>query len=805
MAAQLTEDPIIKITLTDNSVFDEDTHAYVCDGFILTKGLLQPNKFEFTLRKESLTVEPADITFELRKKLLAAMVEVKLQARRSEGEEMKEYTVEDFFYGYIQNIRVYRENGGAVKFKCTAYSPDAKMKHHPANKTYIDCGLLGVVSSVTSYNAFEHMAHYDKKEGKYDKQNNCLETEINLSHTSSQSERMPYTVQYHESPYDFLKRLAKRYAEFMYYEDRKFHFGAMKELPEIHLHTGSDLAEYTYEMNMNDHNGIVFTKYDTFRGTRRCAGFQKKGDGNQNANVQPSVVDDDNYQNEMALSAFETASDYFGDYENSLVELGAQPLFDENVEKMKDGAENKYWYQYQRANLDRYIMSDSFICKGKADRVDLKLGSVLVIEDDAKTGAEKEEKVEHKPLKVVDLIYYWNKEKNNLDVKNWFKAIPQDAKVPPYLERDKDGFLVYGDFDVYPKSGPQYGNVVDNRDPEHLGRVRVALGWQLVAVFIANADNYKDWDYIRDTFNVTPWIWVVSPYQGHNHGSLAIPEIGDMVLVGFENNNVERPYVMGARYCKPFGEMNSEWSRFESNNVKGFRSRSGHTIEIIDKDGDVKDDQEDFKRGGRIHIYDARTHAYDILFDTDQKLIKMVSKGNIELEADNDIVLHAENDIKVYAGNDFNRTVLNNSTEYTNKDSAVNVGNDRRIVVNHNINQSSGNDTTIMSSNDMSLDAGYDMHAHTKNYTSLSFDGDLTMLLQGEETTVKKKDVNIAVEGQQTLAVKKQLSVNAEEIVENASKALSEYSQDHNIKAMKSVKINAAASIDLKAPTIKEN
>lgn len=805
MAAQLTGDPIIKITLTSNEVFDEVAPGYVCDKFRLTKGLLVPNKFEFILRKESLAVEPSDLTFELRKKLLAAMVEVKLQARRHEGEEMKEYEVEDFFYGYIQNIQVFRENGGAVKFKCTAYSPDAKMKHHPANNTYIDTGLLGIVSAVTSFNAFEHMAHYDKKEGKYDTQNNCLETEFNLSHDSSNSERIPYTVQYNESPYDFLKRLAKRYAEFMYYENRKFRFGAMKELDEIHLHTGSDLAEYFYEMNMNDHNGIVFTKFDTFRGQRRCTGFQKRGDGNQNATVQPSKVDEDDYQNEMALSAYETASDYFGDYANSLVELGAQPLFDENVEELEDSVENKKWYQYQRMNLDRYVMSDSLICRGKADRVDLKLGSVIVIEDDAKTGAEKEETVVHTPLKVIELSYYWDKKENNLDVKNRFKAIPKDTKVPPYLERDKDGFLVYGDFDVYPKSGPQYGNVVDNRDPENLGRVRVALGWQTTYGYILNADNYKNWDYLKDTYNLTPWIWVVSPYQGYDHGSLVIPEIGDMVLVGFEHNNVERPYVMGARYFKPVGEMNSEWTRFEKNRVKGFRSRSGHTIEIIDKEGDIKDGQEEYKKGGRIHIYDAKTHAYDILFDTDQKLIKMVSKGNIELHADNDIIMEAGNDITMDAKNDFYLKADNNGKVFINNDFTEWAGNDRQARTGNDYKMSASNEMQLQSGQNTYVDVGNDMHVHTDNYTSLALDGDLSMILEGEENTVKKSDVHVTISGQESIVVEKKHNLYADEIVETAKKDFTEYSDNHNIKAMKAIKINATSSIDLKALTIKEN
>ena len=323
--------------------------------------------------------------------------------------------------------------------------------------------------------------------------------------------------------------------------------------------------------------------------------------------------------------------------------------------------------------------------------------------------------------------------------------------------------------------------------------------------FILNSDNYKDWDYLKDTYNLTPWIWVVSPYQGRDHGSMAVPEIGDMVLVGFEHNNVERPYVMGSRYFKPYGEMNSEWTRFEKNRVKGFRSRSGHTIEIIDREGDLKDGQEEYKKGGRIHIYDAKTHAYDILFDTDQQLIKLVSKGNIELHADNDIVMEAGNDINMDAGNDFYLKADNNGKVFINNDFTEWAGNDRQARTGNNYKMNASNDMQIQSGKDMYINTGNDMHVHTDNYTSLSLGGDFSMILEGEENTIKKKDVHVAIQGLESVVVDKRLSLYADEIVETAKKDFSEYSDNHNIKAMKAIKINAASSIDLKALTIKEN
>ena len=160
----------------------------------------------------------------------------------------------------------------------------------------------------------------------------------------------------------------------------------------------------------------------------------------------------------------------------------------------------------------------------------------------------------------------------------------------------------------------------------------------------------------------TPWVRVVSPYQGHHRGSLIIPERYEQVLVGFEKDNVERPYVIGGLYHDK--EMPSEWSQYDKNRVKGFRSRSGHCIEFVDG----KDTDSGTSTGGRIHIYDAKTHAYDIYFNTDKKLISFVSKGDIELKADNNISINAGNDINVTVGNNYTTDVKNDMT--------TNVGND---------------------------------------------------------------------------------------------------------------------------------
>ena len=113
-------------------------------------------------------------------------------------------------------------------------------------------------------------------------------------------------------------------------------------------------------------------------------------------------------------------------------------------------------------------------------------------------------------------------------------------------------------------------------------------------------------------------------------GAQFIPEIGEEVMVGFEMDNAEKPYIIGALYNGGKGKPDEEWAASKdddgTNTVKAIRTRNGHTIEIHDKGND-----------GYIRIYDNKKENYILTLSTDEKLIKLESTGNIELYAKNDI------------------------------------------------------------------------------------------------------------------------------------------------------------------------
>lgn len=71
------------------------------------------------------------------------------------------------------------------------------------------------------------------------------------------------------------------------------------------------------------------------------------------------------------------------------------------------------------------------------------------------------------------------------------------------------------------------GRVINVLDPLMLGRVQVQLP------FI-------------DSLDLSPWARVATPMAGALHGFYMIPNIGDDVLVAFEQGDVNAPYVIGS-------------------------------------------------------------------------------------------------------------------------------------------------------------------------------------------------------------------------------------------------------------------
>ncbi len=163
--------------------------------------------------------------------------------------------------------------------------------------------------------------------------------------------------------------------------------------------------------------------------------------------------------------------------------------------------------------------------------------------------------------------------------------------------------------------GVVVGVVSNNQDPEGMARIKVRFPW------------------LSDT-DESAWARVATPMAGNARGLYLLPEVGDEVLVMFEQGLVERPYVMGALWngqdAPPTSNENGK------NDVRLLRSRSGHTITLDDTEG-----------GEKVVIQD-KTGNNKIVIDAQENTVTLTSSGALKLEARGDLTLDSsEGDINL--------------------------------------------------------------------------------------------------------------------------------------------------------------
>lgn len=108
-----------------------------------------------------------------------------------------------------------------------------------------------------------------------------------------------------------------------------------------------------------------------------------------------------------------------------------------------------------------------------------------------------------------------------------------------------------------------HGKVLDNNGSDFKGRVKV---------------EYTTWEgALQD------WLPVLTPYAGKDYGSYLIPEVGDIVIIGFIGNEMRVPFVLGSLYP---ADNSFQGECFDEKNLKRrLHTKGGIDISLSDEDG----------------------------------------------------------------------------------------------------------------------------------------------------------------------------------------------------------------------------
>ena len=476
----------------------------------------------------------------------------------------KPLKIEGFFEGLVTAIGLSRAPAGGSDFIVRGQCPTILLDDGPQARSFGEKTLKKIFDEVVE--PFENKL-------------------VDLEAKPRYGTVIKYCVQYRESNFDFLRRLAARYGEWFFYDGQKMYFGKPPKGEKIQLNFERDLSYFDLSLQTVPVN-FKLMAYDY-----KNHAFPEK----ETSYKKP--------ENEYAQIAFDKSkNDVFPRKTTRPVNLS---MSESDLDQILTLQQNNR-------------LSELVVVSGTSTNSDLRLGSVIEIVD-PRSNMEGGGPENYGEYIVTRLSHSFIT--NGEEYTNQFEAVPSDVVIPPtHISSDP------------PACEMQAAEVIDNDDPKGMGRVRVQFEWQRSA----KGDDGK-----------TNWIRVASPMGGGDKGFYMVPEKGDQVLVAFEQENPERPFVlMPGMY-----HGNAKPEHYDANNYKkALKTKGGHQILMNDEKGKESmalqspNDLEavasnglmNLKAGGAITI---QSDNGNITIDTPSTV--KIHASTIEISADNTIKLES--------------------------------------------------------------------------------------------------------------------------------------------------------------------
>ena len=331
-------------------------------------------------------------------------------------------------------------------------------------------------------------------------------------------ETKDYICQYEESDFDFIRRLAHQYQEWMYFDGTKLIFGKPRKLADpIILEYGTTLSSLDIGLQTLARSEQVFSYHS--------------GADREMQRMTPDLAYG---HDKLAGEAFRASLGMF----SKPARQHALPRISNETELVN------YMGRKQAAETaeTHYITAESQVPT-------LRVGSVISLYS---SFLERVGNLSEESLGDFIIIEIAHEVSQGSYYKNRFKAIPATIKAMPSPKVRM------------PLAETQMATVLSNADPEGKGRVRVRMNWQTDGM-------QTSWVRV-----MTPDGGSSSDVRS-NRGFVFIPEVGDQVLLGFRHGDPARPYVMGSLFNGTTGG-----GGLEGNHMKSLTTRSGHTIKLND-------------------------------------------------------------------------------------------------------------------------------------------------------------------------------------------------------------------------------
>lgn len=311
------------------------------------------------------------------------------------------------FVGVVTEMKATCTNGYPGSVVISGYSPTIILDNNPHCRSWLRKSMEGIVNNV--------LAFYP---------NNTLKRRVNPVN----KETLYYSVQYKETAWQFINRLAGKHGEWLFYDGKHLVLGAPKG-KKIKLTYGLQLSRFAVHMQL------------------KPGKFQVKAF---------NYVDNEVYRSEVVHSALNAGHNELGEY---VISKGEQ-LF---------GKQSVSWHNHfvrSKKQVDDTVnlraaceISDVVQLNGCSDVPGFQPGDCVSIKADKAKLADNQSLGDYT---IISVEHSWDGIGN---YSNEFVAVPATVKVPPIKPVPE------------PSCEMQSALVVDNHDDAGLGRVQVRFHW----------------------------------------------------------------------------------------------------------------------------------------------------------------------------------------------------------------------------------------------------------------------------------------------------------------------------------------
>lgn len=422
------------------------------------------------------------------------------------------------------------------------------------------------------------------------------------------SKELFYTVQYNQTKFGFLRLLAIRYGEWLFYDGQQMIFGPVFK-NSISVQIQKDILDVNISAKI-------------FKASEKNVGFNTY-EGKQ---VEKSGNDASNINNELINAGSDGGNAVFGSnqtYTNSYTVLTNNESFNNNI---KDYAENQMHGGF----------SNGMYMTAKSGNSKIALGTRLSVLDEQKHAMGE--------YIVIQINHFSN---SNSFYQNSFVAVPSDLKKPPYVNAQ-----------LYPICKSQPAIVVDNEDDKKLGRIKVRLPWQQpgettpwLPVMVPHAGKNKGFHFLPEKNdqvmidfigNNAERPYVIGAFyteengHGNDHTGNNVKVIGTRTGRRLEIND-DKGYIK-------LQDFNKEGSSEEQKGSQIVLAKTSDGVSTLIDSGIDNNNYAQIMLTDKSVALDIKKdgdHKYSIIMNVNDDKIVIHSKGSIEISADKQIDINS--------------------------------------------------------------------------------------------------------------------------------------------------------------------